>query len=88
MNHDSVTEKAGIGVVCVGRSQHEARAFDAHLREGCQICVAELACLKVVGVLGRKQRRLHPPYVRDLLAVRIERRHLKPPWRRRRYFSS
>jgi len=56
-------------------SQHEARAFDAHLHEGCQVCHEELAQFnQLVGALGTAAEPVAPPaYVRDLLAVRIER---------------
>lgn len=56
-------------------SQHEARAFDVHLREGCPACYAELQQFdRVVGVLGTAAAPVAPPaYLRDLLTVRIER---------------
>lgn len=56
-------------------SQHEARAFAAHLNEGCTVCDLERRQFdEVVGVLGSAAPAATPPsYVRDLLAVRIER---------------
>ena len=62
-------------------SQHEARAFDAHLQEGCQICHAELTQFnQVVGALGTAAESVEPPgYVRDLLAVRIEKEAADAP---------
>ena len=55
-------------------SQHEARTFDLHLNEGCQACSAELQQFnQLIGVLGSATAPVSPPaYVRDLLAVRIE----------------
>ena len=78
MNHDSVTREGQelAALYALGAlSQHEARAFDAHLREGCQVCHEELAQFnQVVGALGTAAEPVAPPaYVRDLLAVRIER---------------
>lgn len=56
-------------------SQHEARAFDVHLRDGCPACCAELEQFdQVVGVMGAASIPVGPPaYLRDLLTVRIER---------------
>jgi len=55
-------------------SQQEARAFDTHLHEGCLACGAELEQFDhVVGELGTAAGPVAPPgYVRELLAVRIE----------------
>ncbi len=62
-------------------SQHEARAFDAHLHEGCLACYAELEQFdQVVGVLGTDVAPVAPPgYLRELLAVRIEREVSEAP---------
>jgi Anti-sigma-K factor rskA len=56
-------------------SQFEARAFDSHLREGCPACDLELRQFnEVVGVLGSAVEPSSPPsYLRDLLALRIQR---------------
>jgi anti-sigma-K factor RskA len=61
-------------------SQHEARAFDLHLKEGCEICSAELTEFEeVVGVLGTAAPYVSPPaYLRDLLTLRIEREAARP----------
>ena len=77
MNHDSVTRDGQelAALYALGAlSQQEARAFEAHLNEGCQICFEELAQFSsVVGQLGTAVDPVSPPaYVRDLLAVRIE----------------
>lgn len=62
-------------------SQLEARAFDAHLREGCSACCAELEQFdQVVGVLGSAAPPEAPPsYLRDLLTVRIEKEAPEAP---------
>ena len=56
-------------------SQNEALAFDAHLGEGCAVCAEERRQFdEVVSVLGLAASPAAPPtYVRDLLALRIER---------------
>jgi anti-sigma-K factor RskA len=56
-------------------SQHEARAFDVHLREGCPACDFELNQFdEVAALLGVAVEPVAPPaYVRDLLAMRIQR---------------
>ena len=62
-------------------SQLEAGAFDAHLREGCLACCAELEQFdRVAGMLGSAAPPNAPPtYLRDLLAVRIEREAAEAP---------
>ncbi|MEK6284469.1 MAG: anti-sigma factor [Acidobacteriota bacterium] len=62
-------------------SQREARAFDVHLREGCPACEVELRQFhQVVGVLGVAAAPIAPPpYLRDLLAVRIEKEIAEAP---------
>ena len=77
MNHDRATEEGQelAALYALGAlSQQEARAFDAHLNEGCEICAAELAQFdKVVGVLGADALPADPAaYLGDLLTVRIE----------------
>jgi anti-sigma-K factor RskA len=84
LNHDSVTKEGQelAALYALGAlSQHDARAFDAHLQEGCQTCQAELAQFnKVVGVLGSDVAPVAPPaYVRDLLVVRIEKELSEAP---------
>ena len=61
-------------------SQHEAQVFDAHLRDGCEVCKAELVQFEtIVGVLGEAAEPAAPPaYLRDLLAVRIEKEASEP----------
>jgi len=78
LNHDCVTREGQetAALYALGAlSQHEARAFDRHLREGCLVCHAELEQFdEVVGLLGTVAAPVAPPgYLRDLLTVRIER---------------
>jgi anti-sigma-K factor RskA len=84
LNHDRVTEEGQelAALYALGAlSQQEARAFDAHLHDGCQVCYAELAQFdNVVGMLGTDALPAAPPaYVRDLLTVRIEREATNTP---------
>ena len=77
MNHDRVTKEGQetAALYALGAlSQHEARMFDLHLNEGCEACSAELKQFdRVVDVLGSEAEPVSPPaYLRDLLAVRIE----------------
>jgi anti-sigma-K factor RskA len=55
-------------------SQHEARAFEIHLRQGCEICSRELnEFAGVVDALSASAAEIAPPnYLRDLLNARIE----------------
>jgi hypothetical protein len=55
-------------------SQHEARAFEVHLRQGCEICQQELSEFTgVVDALSAGSPAIPPPhYLRDLLNARIE----------------
>jgi anti-sigma-K factor RskA len=54
-------------------SQSEARAFEAHLEEGCENCLIELGGFEeVAGLLGLSSIDANPPdYLRDMLALRI-----------------
>jgi anti-sigma-K factor RskA len=77
LNHDSATRdgQETAALYALGAlSQQEARAFDDHLRQGCQVCSAELAQFdQVVDLLGTAAVPFTPPpYLRDLIAVRIE----------------
>ena len=62
-------------------TQREARAFDVHLHEGCPACEAELRQFdQVVGALGSAAAPVAPPpYLRDLLAARIDREASEGP---------
>ena len=54
--------------------QNEARAFEAHIREGCAACQRELLEFEgVVGAVGSGAESAAPPaYLRDLLKARLE----------------
>ncbi len=62
-------------------SQHEARGFENHLKEGCAVCEAELAQFEnVVGTLGLTASEAEPPgYLRELLAAHVEQGNLAAP---------
>lgn len=55
-------------------SQHDARAFENHLKEGCGVCSAELRRFEgVVGFLGLTASDAEPPaYLRELFAAHVE----------------
>jgi len=61
-------------------SQHEARAFEVHLREGCPVCQAEISQYEsVTGELGLAAPAVPPPaYLRELLVARLEREAAPP----------
>lgn len=78
MKHQEVSEETRerAALYALGSlSQLEARAFEVHLREGCDVCAAELSEFQdVVGALDSGfAEETPPPYLRDLLAVRISR---------------
>jgi hypothetical protein len=60
-------------------SQHDARAFEAHVREGCTVCELDLNQFEMTaGVLALAVEPAAPPaYLRDLLAARIKREDTK-----------
>jgi len=77
LRHERLTEEGQetAALYALGAlSQNEARAFEAHLHQGCTVCqqqLDEFAC--VTGTLGESVERVAPPsYLRDLLKVRIE----------------
>ena len=77
MRHDSITEDGQelAALYALGAlTQHEARAFESHLQDGCDACKAEIEKFEsVVGTLGFSTEPAAPPaYLRDLLAARIE----------------
>ena len=84
MKHESIT-KEGQEVAALyalgALSQHEAQAFDVHLRDGCPACDLELKQFdKVVGLLGASIEPEAPSaYLRDLLALRIQREVSETP---------
>jgi anti-sigma-K factor RskA len=78
LKHESITKESQevAALYALGAlSQHEARAFDVHLRDGCPTCDLELKQFyEVVGLVGTSVEPETPSgYVRDLLAVRIQR---------------
>lgn len=62
-------------------SQHDARAFESHLQEGCAACSAELKRFQsVVGYLGLTASDADPPvYLRELLVAHVEHSAPAPP---------
>jgi anti-sigma-K factor RskA len=56
-------------------TQHEARSFEIHLKEGCPICESECRRFeRTVATIGMAAEEATPPeYIRDLLSARIER---------------
>jgi len=84
LNHHRITREGQetAALYALGAlSQHEAHAFDVHLREGCPACYAELEQFdQIVGVLGTAAAPVGPPaYLRDLLTLRIEREAWEAP---------
>lgn len=85
MKHDCITKdgQETAALYALGAlSQHEARAFEVHLREGCPACDVELKQFEqVTGLLGTTAAAEKPPaYLRDLLSVRIQREILPADW--------
>jgi anti-sigma-K factor RskA len=84
VNHHAVTteEQETTALYALGAlSQHEARAFAAHLQEGCEACHAELERFNhIVDALGIAPVPVAPPaHLRDLLATRIEKEESEAP---------
>ena len=82
LKHDSVAteEQETAALYALGAlSQQEARAFVAHLHEGCEACYAELQQFNdVVDELGAAAAPIAPPaHLRDLLTKRIEKEKSK-----------
>lgn len=71
---EEIREKAALYALGA-LSQHEARAFEVHLLEGCGVCHTELSDFQdVVSALNAGYQEETPPaYLRDLLAARISR---------------
>ncbi|HKP86606.1 MAG TPA: anti-sigma factor [Blastocatellia bacterium] len=77
MRHDRLTEEGQelAALYALGSlSQHEARAFESHLREGCEACKIETEQFeRVVGAMGSEAPAVTPPvYLRSLLEARVE----------------
>ncbi len=81
MKHERSTEEireiaALYALGCL--TQHEARSFEIHTREGCSVCTAELGRFaRAVADMGLAvEEKPAPEYIVDLLAARIEREKL------------
>jgi anti-sigma-K factor RskA len=77
LRHEGITEDGQemAALYALGAlGQNEARAFEAHLHEGCAACLQELQEYEgVVGAIGSSAEELAPPvYLRDLLKARLE----------------
>lgn len=84
MKHESITKEGQelAALYALGAlSQHEALAFELHRDEGCTSCDVELKQFnEVVGLLGAAVEPVAPSgYVRDLLALRIQREVTERP---------
>ena len=84
MKHERVTEEVrelaalyALGVM----TQHEARSFEIHLQEPCQICETELRRFEhTVANMGFAVEEIpSPEFMRDLLLARIEREEQTAP---------
>jgi anti-sigma-K factor RskA len=83
LRHESITDEGqeSAALYALGAlSQNEARAFEAHLRDGCAACQEELEEFNdVVGSLGSGVEAAAPPaYLRDLLKARLEKETQAP----------
>jgi anti-sigma-K factor RskA len=83
LRHDRQTEQGQelAALYALGAlTQHEARAFESHLNEGCEICKVELEEFgRVVGALGSSAPAITPDsYLRNLLEARIEKESRLP----------
>jgi hypothetical protein len=56
-------------------TQHEARSFEIHMREGCSVCEREFQRFaRTIAEMGFASEEVQAPdYIRDLLLARIER---------------
>src|SRR5215831_7970822 len=77
MRHNAATDETReqAALYALGAlSQHEARSFEVHIRDGCPVCEADLHGFDgVVSAMGLEPPQISPPgYLRDLLTARIE----------------
>ena len=76
MKHDTLTEEAQEAAALYALSalcQHDSRAFELHLLEGCNVCEAEKRDFdSVVAALGDADAEAPPAYLRDMLTSRIQ----------------
>ena len=70
-------------------SQHEARAFEDHLANGCEICASELPAFEqTVGALGLGEPEANPSAaVREKLVARVGRQQKQPVERSTQFLS-
>ena len=78
MRHERATEEIRelAALYALGSlTQHEARSFEIHMREGCPVCEAEFLKFEhaAAGIGFRRQRLPLRIIFRDLLSARIER---------------
>ncbi len=78
MKHERATEEIRelASLYALGSlTQHEARSFEIHMREGCSVCEAELRKFaRTIAEMGFAAEEVQAPdYIRDLLLARIER---------------
>jgi anti-sigma-K factor RskA len=83
LKHENVTEEIQetASLYALGAlSQHEARAFEFHMDEGCEVCARELVRFeRVLAGLGMGAPEVEPPaYLRDRLAARLEQEPVSP----------
>jgi anti-sigma-K factor RskA len=76
LKHQRVTEdyQERAALYALGAlSQHEARAFDRHLQDGCEVCSTQTNEFEqVIDLLGESTTQVAPPdYLHDLLNARI-----------------
>lgn len=78
MKHERATEEIRelASLYALGSlTQHEARSFEIHMREGCSVCESELRKFaRTIAEMGFAAEEVQAPdYIRDLLLARIER---------------
>jgi anti-sigma-K factor RskA len=83
LKHESISEdyEQAAALYALGAlSQHEARAFENHIRDGCPACQAAAGDFEqVVGELGTiVSPQTPPPYLRDILITRLDREKTPP----------
>jgi len=83
LKHERATEEVrelAVLYALGSMTQHEARSFEIHLREGCSICESELRRFEhtVAGIGFAADETETPEYLRELLMARIEREEQNP----------
>ena len=77
MNHERVTEdvrELAVLYALGSLTQHEARSFEMHIKEGCTVCEAELRRFErtAAGIGFATDEISSPEHIRDRLMARIE----------------